>query len=165
VRSVLLLALLGASACFDDALVLGDETAMRACAAAERVVAPPAGCTTLRVVSDGPYGCLFPGATHPTAGSWVRVAGTAGVTTVDVHLVTPPSSCLPDDPVDGSALACAPSVLATLTEFAPCDCSAPYDSPPATLGGDVRITLAGAETQLFLQPFGGTFDVTVCAGP
>lgn len=150
VRLVLLLALL--SGCVEETLVLGDGRARHACEEAPQLVAPAAGCTTIRVESVSPYGCLEEGVFGTSgrdhAGSWVRLSVPPGQqAALDVTLVDPSTSA-----------------LATLRAYGgtPCACEAGgFTSHPFTTS--IEVVLDTPEEEVLLEPLGATFDVALCA--
>lgn len=162
-------------ACVDDTTVLGDGRAAQACAAAEQILAPPAGCTTVTVLSSDPYGCLRfdpSGGQVDTAGTWVRVAAAPGrAATVRVTLITSVPLCTLDVGLadgalaDGGVPSCPGEVWMTTGGGTPCTCE---PGTIASYGFDtsIAIPLGAREQQILLQPFGATFEVSVCdAGP
>lgn len=165
---LLALALAG---CVDDTTVVGGGRPQEACAAALTLVAPPAGCTTVEVLSSDPWGCtLFDprtGFQRDTAGTWVRVQGSpAGDTTLRVRLLSLPSFCALDAGLgDAGTASCPGEVWTTTGGGTPCSCD---PGSVASYGVDgtasVSIPLFAPEQDVLLQPFGATFEVSVC-GP
>jgi hypothetical protein len=161
-------ALVCVPACVERTLVIGDDRTAQACADAVLVDAPPSGCTTVPVESRSPYGCsLRDPAGHwleEHAGTWVRLRRPADrEATLRIVVLAGAPVC---GPGDGGVSDCGAAAELTTTGDAPCACVlGSLERHPLSVGGATEIPLVSTEQEVLLEPFGATFEVSLCAGP
>ena len=148
--------------CVDEELVIGNDRAHRACAAAIEIAAPETGCTTYTIESNSPYGCLESnGVEH--AGSWVRLTRREGlVVSLGVTLRSTTSLCAP---ADAGPIACSASATRHLGGGTHCTCELGIVSVDPIPASGLRAYLEATEEELLLEPLGAVFDVELCASP
>lgn len=151
-------------ACVDEARPIDDQQARLACERAIVVTAPALGCNVVRVTSTDPWGCVENdgfGNLVSRPGTWVRVqrsldrAASLHVTAIDSGTASCDGGVGPSCGLvmrfGGVPCTCAPGTYGT------------YATPPA--GVPLDLDLFDVETELLLQPYGATYDISVCDGP
>ncbi len=160
-----LVCLVLALGCVDDTVVIdGDQRAQLACTEATLLLAPPSGCTTIRVASASPYGCAVRDITgRPVddhVGSWVRLAhAPERPATLTVTLLSSASVCT----LDGGASACPATVTFAGAGDPPCTCVlGDLETLPILVGAPIRYPLIGTDRDVLLEPLGASFELMLC---
>jgi hypothetical protein len=165
--------LLLAHGCVTETYVIGDQRSQAACADAPLLSTPPLGCTTVRGISNGPYGCSVEDPSgfwfEELSGSWVRLHDDrAEPARLVVTVLSPAPFCDGDAGPRDAGLAERCEIRAHLRGpfGTPCTCAAgTLESVVLTPGVPYETLFLEADREILIEPVGVEYEVTLCATP
>lgn len=161
---VCLVAGLGGVSCTAETTVIGDDRARYACMDAPELDAPPIGCTTVRLIPDGPWGCSVTdeggGWLEELSGSWVRLHREEDQNVfLRVTAVDPAPRCEDDD-------TCFVRADLRIRGAPPCTCVFGSLDSMTLLPGESRDTYLGVrDAEVLVGPVGAEVEVSLCTEP